>query len=188
MSKNRVANWMLVRGIFGIIFGCLIFLQPIAAVITLSYLFAVYVLVSGATALISSFEQYRSQERWGILFFQGIVGVLAGFGALVFPGVALFTLVFLIGAWGTLTGISELSYAYTDRNQLSHPVWLGVIGLCTLTFGLSILFWPAIGVSLMISFVGAYAMISGVLMVAWGFEHRRSSHKKEPPLQQAFGH
>jgi uncharacterized membrane protein HdeD (DUF308 family) len=54
--------------------------------------------------------------------------------------------------------------------------WLLVFsGLISITLGVLILAWPAAGAVAMIWLIGIYAIIFGVLLIATGFNVRRSS-------------
>lgn len=179
-------NWLIARGIFGIVFGLLAFIWPATALIAVSVLFAVYVLVAGAMSVMAAFDQYRSHQKWMLLGLQGIVGIVAGIAALFYPGIALFSLIVLIALWAMVSGIVELALAFSAREFVGHPVWLGLAGLASILFGGAVLAWPLNGISFLVAFIGAYAVINGILFITWGIRHKTPSDSS-PKLKSAFG-
>lgn len=180
---------MIFRGIFGVVFGILAFIWPITALIAVASLFAVYVLIAGAMSLTAAYEQYRENHRWGLLLFQGVVGVMAGLSALFFPGLALFSLVILVAAWALLSGLLEITFTLTNRENIDHPIWLGVAGLVSLLFGVTLLVWPLNGLTFLVAFIGAYALVNGAFLIAWGARrHIPREQCKRRVLRTAYGH
>jgi uncharacterized membrane protein HdeD (DUF308 family) len=67
-EETLVRNWWLftLRGIFGIIFGCLALIFPGPTMLSLVILFSAYMLVDGVAGIISAVRGDASQRPLGI--------------------------------------------------------------------------------------------------------------------------
>lgn len=102
-------NWwaIAVRGILGIIFGVLAFMWPGLTLASLVLLFGAYALVDGLFAVVAAVTGQARDRRWLVLM-EGVVGILAGIAAFVWPGITTFALLYLIAAYAIVTGILEI--------------------------------------------------------------------------------
>jgi uncharacterized membrane protein HdeD (DUF308 family) len=111
MQQAQSWKWLLTRGLFGILFGILVFFWPLSAAATLAYLFAVYVVIAGVLFCASSYEFYREARPWGFMLFNGIVGIGAGVMSFILPALLVISLIYLIAAWALVTGFVEIAFA-----------------------------------------------------------------------------
>src|SRR3954464_10055607 len=84
-TANLAPNWWLftLRGIFGIIFGCLALIFPGPTMLSLVLLFSAYMLVDGIAGIVSAARAIRQkQDRWGLLIFEGLLNIVVGVLAL----------------------------------------------------------------------------------------------------------
>jgi uncharacterized membrane protein HdeD (DUF308 family) len=163
------------RGVLGIIFGILVFLFPAAALVPVGIVFAVYVAIDGMMALSAAWST-RHQRGWGFLTFEGVLGLLAGSIAVIYPGIAVLSLALLMGIWALASGLIEIGGAYTHRERLSHPVLLGIAGLASVAFGLIVMFWPIAGAMTLIFMLGVYSLVFGAVLTTWGYRLRQRYH------------
>jgi uncharacterized membrane protein HdeD (DUF308 family) len=61
-------------------------------------------LVDGILAIIAAVRAARHHERWGWLFVEGVVDLIAGGIAVVWPLVTIVAFVLLMGAWAIVSG------------------------------------------------------------------------------------
>jgi len=112
----------LVRGILGILFGVLaLSVSPVITLLVLVYLFGGYALVGGIVAAALALR-YTKEQGWALLLVEGLLGILAGIVAFVWPGITAFALLFLIAAWAIVTGIMQIVGAL--RRTSSRVLWL----------------------------------------------------------------
>src|SRR2546427_5312964 len=83
---GNVRTMFLFRGIVAILFGILTLVWPKLSLTVLVLLFGIFAVVSGITAVAAALRNTREQG-WGLLLFEGIVGILAGGVALGKPGI-----------------------------------------------------------------------------------------------------
>ena len=70
-------------------------------------IFGVFAVISGITAVVAALRN-TEVPGWGLLLFEGILGILVGVVALVWPGITALAFLYLLAAWAILTGIFEL--------------------------------------------------------------------------------
>ncbi len=171
-------NWwsLVIRGITGIILGILTFAWPGITLVALVFLFAAYSLIDGVMSLIGAVRAAEAHERWGVLVLEGLVGIAAAAITVMWPAITTIALVFVIAAWAVITGVLEISAAIHLRKVISGE-WLLILGgIASLLFGFLLVMVPVIGAVVIALWVGAYAFIFGVLLVALGFKLRSWGH------------
>jgi len=164
-------NWWLLlsRGIVSILFGILAFAWPGLTVVTLALLFGAYALVDGVLSLIAAVTgRDRSEPAWWLALV-GALGIAAGIIAFLWPGKTAFALVIMIGAWALTIGIFEIIGAIRLRHEIDDEWWLIAAGILSVLFGLAVLLSPGAGALAIVWVIAAYAVIAGVLMVAFSF-------------------
>ena len=164
-------NWWAValRGVLAILFGLAAWIWPGATVLVLVYLFGAYALVDGILAVWAAIRgETGAQNRWAVLF-EGIVGVIAGIIAFVWPGISALAILYVIAAWAIITGIFEIVSAIQLRQAISNEWLLGLSGVASLIFGIVIALFPGSGVLAITWLIGIYAIIFGILLLglAW---------------------
>src|SRR5579872_2647615 len=110
MTLVHTRNWwaFLIRGIAAILFGLLAIFATHAALFALVLFFGAYALVDGIFAIVAAIRRIESNERWGILMLEGVIGVVIGIITFFVPSVTLLFLAYLIAVWALLTGIAEI--------------------------------------------------------------------------------
>src|SRR3954452_225815 len=111
MLETLTRHWWIlaVRGALAVLFGLLALIWPGITVLALVLLFGAYALVDGVMALYTAlFDRGRRGGRAGWLVLEGVAGVLAAIGAVVWPGITALALLYLIAAWALVTGVAEI--------------------------------------------------------------------------------
>jgi uncharacterized membrane protein HdeD (DUF308 family) len=166
MSEALARNWWAIalRGALAIVFGLVTFILPGATMLSLVLFFAAYALVDGVFAIVAAVRSARSHERWGLLVLEGIVGIVAGVIALLWPGLTILTFVLLVAAWALVSGALMSVAAF--RLQLDHGRWWLVLGgVASIVYGLLLIAAPLIGALVLTWWLGAYALVFGVLLL-----------------------
>jgi uncharacterized membrane protein HdeD (DUF308 family) len=168
----RRAWWVVVlRGVLALLFGLFALTWPAITALALALLFGVYVLVDSIGLLIDAFRNPDKSNR-GMRILGGVLGILAGIIAIVWPGITAAALAILIGAWALITGIAEIVAAIRLRKQIQGELLLGLAGLLSAIFGVLVLLWPALGATAIASFIGVFALIYGVVLIVLGVRLR----------------
>ena len=174
MALILASNWwaLVVRGIAAIVFGIAALIFPPGAVAVFVLLFAAYAVVDGIFNLVAAFRGARQGERWGSLAFEGLVSLICGVLAFVWPGLTALAFVLLIAAWSVVTGVAELAAAIALRKQIEHEWLLGLLGALSIVFGILLVIAPGPGLVVIAIWIGAYALVFGALLVALGLKLR----------------
>jgi uncharacterized membrane protein HdeD (DUF308 family) len=182
MSALLAQNWWAIalRGVFAIIFGIIALLMPGATMLALVLLFAAYLLVDGIFAIIAAVRAARRQERWGWLIFEGLVDLVTGGIAAVWPLITIVAFALLMGAWAIVTGALLLGASY--RLNIPHGRWLmALAGAISVIWGVLLIIWPLIGALVLTWWMAAYALIFGVAMLVLALRLRGRRPAVAPP-------
>jgi len=145
---------------------------PGATLITLVWLFGAFALVNGILSLVLAAKTPKGYPKVGSLIFGGLLGILAGLLAFVMPGITALGLLILIAAWAIVTGIMELVAAVKLRKIINNEWLLVLAGIASVVFGVLLLFQPAAGALVLIWWIGAWALLSGILLMILAFRMR----------------
>lgn len=165
--------WALaLRGAVAILFGLAAFLRPDIALEALILLFGAYALVDGVFSIVGVFGGTRmGTPRW-LLFVEGVVSVLAGLIAFIFPGLTAVALLYLVAAWAVITGVTQAATAIRLRQEIQGEWALILGGALSVLFGLILAVLPAVGILSLIWLIGFYAVAFGVLLLIVAFRVR----------------
>ncbi len=168
--------WALaLRGVFAVLFGLLTFFIPGITLLTLVLLFGAYVLLDGIFDIVSAI---RTPSRHWALILEGIVGIIAGILTFLWPGITAMVLLYLIAFWAIFTGVLEIVAGIRLRETLIGEVWLILMGVLSLIFGLFILIFPGAGALAVVFWIGAYAFVFGIMLIALAFRLRGFRHRE----------
>lgn len=173
MSALLARNWwaMALRGAFAILFGLAAVVLPFTTIEALVLLFAAYMLVDGVFAIVAGIRAAARHERWGLLILEGIVDLVAGAAALALPGLTILIAVTLLGIWSVVTGALMLAAAW--RLHGGYGRWLlALSGLVSIGWGVLLWLSPVTGALVLTWWLGGYALVFGVLLLALAFHLR----------------
>lgn len=105
------------------------------------------------------------QLRWTAAL-RGIVAILFGIVALVWPAISFLVLVYLFGWYALINGVLALVTAFQVRTQISS--WWGLLleGLVGIVIGLLTFFWPGITGLVLLLLIAIWAVILGICEIA----------------------
>jgi uncharacterized membrane protein HdeD (DUF308 family) len=169
-------NWWLLalRGLAGVLFGILAFIWPGITLVALVFLFGAFALVNGILSLILAWNAPRGFPRFGSLILGGILGIAAGIITFFLPGITALGLLIMIAAWAIATGILEIVAAIKLRKVITNE-WLWVLaGILSVIFGVLLLLQPAAGALVLVWWIGAYALVFGIVLMILAFRLRRT--------------
>jgi uncharacterized membrane protein HdeD (DUF308 family) len=167
-------NWWLLalRGLLAVLFGVLAFVWPGVTLITLVWLFGAFALLNGILSLVLAAKAPKGFPKVGSLILGGLLGILAGLLAFVMPGITALGLLILIAAWAIMTGVMDLVAAVRLRKIITNEWLLILAGIASVAFGNLLLFQPAVGALALIWWIGAWAIVLGILLMIVAFRLR----------------
>ena len=167
-------NWwmVLVRGVAAVLFGILAFVWPGITLLTLIILFGIYALIDGIFLIARAFTASERGTSWIWPTLGGVVSIIAGILAFVRPGLTALVLLYVIGAWAVINGVSEIVAGIGLRHEIAHE-WLLVLGgAISVIFGVLLLARPSSGLLAVVWLIGFYAIVIGVTHIALAFRVR----------------
>ena len=171
---NNYRNMFLFRGIAAIVFGVLTLVWPKLTILALVVLFGIFAIISGI-AVVSAALQNREEHGWGMFLFEGILWLLVGVVALIWPGVTALSFLYLLAAWAVITGILELVAPLSFPMSGGRGVLMVLSGVISIIFGILIAVQPAAGLLAVVWLIGLYAILFGILHLVAYFEARSVS-------------
>jgi uncharacterized membrane protein HdeD (DUF308 family) len=167
-------NWwlLLLRGIAAVLFAVLAFFWPGITLLTLVYLFGAYALVTGILSLYLAWNVPKGYPRFASLILGGIISIITALIAFFMPRLTAFGLLILIAAWAIVTGIIEIMVAIRLRKVITREWLLILAGIASIFFGVVLLLWPSAGALVLVWWIGAYALVIGILLMVLAFKMR----------------
>ena len=112
-------------------------------------------------------------RNWGWVALRGVVAVLFGIFAFVWPGKTLAAVVLVFGAFALADGILSLIAAFKVRDQ-GKPFWsLVIVGLLGIAAGAATFFWPGMTALVLVTFIGAWALVMGIFEIVAAIRLRK---------------
>lgn len=111
-------------------------------------------------------------RNWWLILIRGVLAVIFGILALIWPGLSLFTLVIFFGAFALIDGIFAIAAALT-KGAPAPRWWLAAVGLLGLGAGVMTLLWPAITGLVLLYFIAGWAVASGVFQIIGAIKLRK---------------
>jgi len=179
-------NWwaLALRGLAAIVFGILAFVWPGITLFVLIIFFGAYMLVDGVFAIVAAVRVAGEAARWWLLLVEGILGVLAGIVAFVWPGLTALALLYFVAAWAIVTGIFEIVGAIRLRREIEGEWALILGGALSVLFGvLLVAVGPGVGLLSLVWLIGVYAVAFGVLLLILAFRVRNAPSSTEARVQ-----
>ncbi|PQZ89039.1 hypothetical protein CQ018_15930 [Arthrobacter sp. MYb227] len=171
----KPTGWSLIlRGALAIVFAIMIVAWSNITVATVVFLFGLFFLIDGALNLGLWFTARKSTKNPWLLAL-GIVSVLAGLFAMIWPNKTAIIIVLMIGWWALILGIIQLAAALAARKSFTFW-WVGLIsGGITMVLGLWLVIAPGAGILTMLVVIAIFLILAGAAMVYEGFKTLRAN-------------
>jgi uncharacterized membrane protein HdeD (DUF308 family) len=107
-----------------------------------------------------------------LLIIRGILGVVVGVLAFVWPGITIAALVILFGAYAVIDGVTNvlLGATKTAHGRSWAQVVQGIVGIVA---GVLTFIWPAITALVLIMFIAAWAIVTGIFEIVAAIRLRK---------------
>jgi uncharacterized membrane protein HdeD (DUF308 family) len=108
-----------------------------------------------------------TKMRWA-LGLSGALSVALGVVIVAWPGISLYALTIVFGAYALATGIVQLGSAFSSAEK-SERGWLVVSGLLGIAIGVVVLVWTNISALALLYVIGVYAIALGIIAIGGAF-------------------
>jgi uncharacterized membrane protein HdeD (DUF308 family) len=103
----------------------------------------------------------RRYRIW--LAVRGVAAIIFGILAVIWPGLTIVALALLFGVFALVDGVSMLIDAFRGRRSGGQRTAYAIGGVLGIGAGLLTMLWPGITALVLVTLIGAWAFVTGVL-------------------------
>ena len=165
--------WMtLLRGIFWILFGIVLFARPGISLLSLTLALGVILFIDGVIEVANAVSGRKENDDWWLLLLVGLAGIVIGIMTFYNPQVTALAVVYYVAIWAIATGLLEIVAAVRLRRQIAGEVWLVLAGIASVIFGGLLVARPGVGAVTILWLIALYAVVFGVVLLLLAFKVR----------------
>lgn len=162
---------LLVYGILGVIFGLFALARPLAAATAMVWAIGVLALAEGVVSLFAAFSgKVAVSKGWVLLY--AVLSIVFGIMAVVNPVSMAGALLLFIAAWLIVAGIYRIIFAIRVRQEIKGEWLIALSGALSIALGILFVISPLTGLVVTAWWIGAGALIYGVLQIIAAFKLR----------------
>lgn len=168
VTEEVTRHWwvFLVSGILWILFAWVVLSFDYTTIWAVAVFFGFGLIAGGAMSVMIGLN--AATWRWVHVAF-GVISIVAGVFALVWPGQTFLVLAAIIGWYVMITGILDLAMAFATREE-NDLWWLQlVLGIAQVLIGFWAIGYEGRSISLLVIWVGATALARGISALFVGF-------------------
>ena len=167
-------NWRAValRGLVAVLFGLVVLFWPGLILAVLSLFFGIYALLDGGIVLVPALRSSDRGARKWLPLTEGAVGVVAGLVALLWPGMTVSGLLYVIVGWAVVTGILKILTAIVLRSEVENGWLLAGGGALSVLFGAILAALAGSELPSLGPFIGVFAIVVGLALIVFAFRMR----------------
>src|SRR5512132_2844978 len=182
-SLARLWKVTALRGVLAIAFAVVILIWPSIGVTALIALFGAFALVSGVGTIAGAIRIPMERRQRICLVIEGLLGVAVGIVVFVWPDLSALGLLYAIAARAIAMGIFEIGLAFELPLSGRRALLLGLGGLLSIAFGVIMFAEPGAGAVALLALIAAFALVSGIMQIAFAIELRRVAGELEHRLR-----
>jgi uncharacterized membrane protein HdeD (DUF308 family) len=112
-------------------------------------------------------------HNWWLLALRGLAGIIFGILAFVWPGITLFSLVILFGAFAIANGV--LSLALAAKVPKGYPRFGSLVlgGILGIIAGIITFFWPGLTAIGLLILIAAWVIATGIMEIVAAIKLRK---------------
>ena len=104
-------------------------------------------------------------QNWWLVVLRGVLAILFGVSAIIWPGITLLTLIVIFGVYALVDGLLAI-WTGISRTRESSRWWTFLVeGLLSIGAGLVALIWPDLATLVLIYMIAFWAIFTGVLEI-----------------------
>jgi uncharacterized membrane protein HdeD (DUF308 family) len=111
-------------------------------------------------------------DHWGLIVLLGVLSVILGILAIVYPGATIVTVSIFFAAWLFVSGIFYLISSFTRDGDTGSRVLSAILGVLSIIVGWSLLRTPFQSVEVFIFVIGIFFLIQGVMTFIGAFARK----------------
>jgi uncharacterized membrane protein HdeD (DUF308 family) len=162
----------LMEGVLGIIFGLLLLIWPGPTTGVIIVLVGLFALLTGIVGVFAAIGAAGNGQPWGWKLATALLGILVGLAIMRWPGATAVVILYLIAFWLILGGIVGIVESIAAHRTFSHAWLLLLSSVVAILFGIAMFAWPKVSLTLVVSLIGLYAIVQGIVLCALAFQVR----------------
>ncbi len=168
-------NWVLeiTKGLLILIFGLFCLVNPASATITLTWIFAIMILVMSIVAITDAFLIKAMFKQWWILLFEFAAGIVFAV-ILLFNPDKMMLVIRLVGSWAIVTGLFRVVRFIARKDMWVQNI---LVSLGTIAAGVLFLVIPEVVLTSATYIIGAVAGIFGLIVIIFGVRMKLGKEK-----------
>jgi uncharacterized membrane protein HdeD (DUF308 family) len=113
-------------------------------------------------------------RNWWMLVLRGVLAIVFGLVALLWPALTLFVLVIMFGVYAIVDGVVAVMAAGLSHTKDSPRWWVFLLeGLVSIGAGVAALLLPRLAALTLVLLIAAWAVVTGILEIAAAIRLRR---------------
>ena len=112
-------------------------------------------------------------RNWWLLLLRGLVSILFGVLAFIWPGITLVSLVIIYGAYALADGIFAIIAAIRGDTGPMPRWWLALVGLMGIAAGVLTFLLPGLTALTLLILIGAWALVRGIFEIIGAIRLRK---------------
>ena len=108
-------------------------------------------------------------DHWGLVVVMGVLSIVLGALAIVYPGATIVTVAIFFAAWLFVSGIFSLIGSFTRDGDTGSRVLTAIIGVLSIIVGFALLRSPFQSVEVFIFVLGIFWLVQGVMTFVAAF-------------------
>jgi uncharacterized membrane protein HdeD (DUF308 family) len=168
------ANWraLALRGLVALLFGLVVLFWPGLVLTVLALLFGIYAALDGAITFVPAIRSPDRGAQKSLPLAEGVMGIVAGLVAILWPGLTTSGLVYVIAGWALVTGVLKILTAVLLRAEVENGWLLAGSGALSVLFGILLVVLAGSDMPFLAPFIGAFAVVVGLALIVFAFRLR----------------
>ena len=178
MASNPIQSayqrtwWSLVlRGLFGIALGAIIFWRPIESIALFALVIAIWAFFSGVVQIVHAVDLRPVFSQWWLMLLSGLVSVAFGVAAVYYYPVLSLSFAVLWAAWWLLVTGGLAIYIAMQERRLGLPSgWTFVFGFSGIVTSVLAFMNPPATLGAIMGLIAGFAIVSGVALLVGAYK------------------
>ena len=131
--------------------------------------------MTSSTDMVGQTESFMQTlaEHWGLVLVMGILSIVLGVLAIMWPGATLLTIAIFFAAWLFVSGIFSIIQSFTRDGDTGARVLHAIIGILSVIVGFALLRTPFQALEVLIFVLGVFWVAQGIVTFMSAFSSKQ---------------